>query len=109
MLLLTSMAIRPVRTVILRVQSVLQVELGELQHPLNHILYINSLWHVWGRHYVERSQTGICRLDHPLHDEIPPQTLLIHGVIILEMDYAINHYVKITTSTVSDIVLIIPT
>lgn len=80
---LTSVGIHSVDWVILRVQRVLQMELGVLQHPLNHIFYINSLWHVRRRHYVECSQTSIGRLGHSLHDEVAPQPLLIHGVIAL--------------------------
>lgn len=71
--------------IILRVQRVLQMELGVLQHPLNHILYVNNLGHAWRCHDVECSQTGISRLCHPLHDEVTPQTLLILGIIILQI------------------------
>lgn len=83
--MLTSMGIHSEGGVILRVQSVLQMELGVLQHPLDHILYINSLGHVWRCHDVECSQTGVSGLGHPLHDKVTPQPLLLHGIIILQM------------------------
>lgn len=87
---LTSVAVHSVGRVILRVQRVLQMKLGELQHSLDHILDINCFWHVWRRHYVECSQTGIGRFSHTLHYEITPQTLLVHRFIILQMHLKIN-------------------
>lgn len=82
---LTSVWIHSVGRVVLRIQRVLQMELCELQHPLDHILHINGLGHVWGGHDVKGGQTGISRLGHPLHDEVPPQTLFVHGIIPLKI------------------------
>lgn len=79
------MGIHSVGRVILRVHRVLQVELGVLQHPLNHILHINRRGHVWRRHDVECSQTGISRLRHPLYYDVTPQPLLIQGIITLHI------------------------
>lgn len=81
----TSMGIRSVGRVVLRVQGVLQVELGVLQHPLNHVLYVDSFRHVWRCHDVERGQAGIGRLGHALDDEFTPQPLLLHRIITLQM------------------------
>lgn len=78
------MGIRSVGRVVLRVQGVLQVELGVLQHPLDHVLYVDSFGHVWRCHDVERGQAGIGRLGHALDDEFTPQPLLLHGIITLQ-------------------------
>lgn len=80
----TSMGIDSVGWVVLRVQRVLQVELDVLQHPLDHVLDVDSFGHVRRRHDVKRRQTGIGRLGHALHDELAPETLLVHGVVPLQ-------------------------
>lgn len=90
MTVLTSMRIQSVGRVVLRVQRVQKVELGELQHPLDHILDVHSFGHVWRGHDVERSQTGVSRLGHPLHDEVAPQPLFVHGIILLKKKKKIN-------------------
>lgn len=78
------MVIRSVGRVVLRVQGVLEVELGVLQHPLDHVLYVDGFGHVWRRHDVERGQAGIGRLGHALDDEFTPQPLLLHRIITLQ-------------------------
>lgn len=57
--MLTSMRVHSVDRVILRVESVLQVKLGVLQHPLNHVLDVHRLGHAGRRHDVEGRQTGV--------------------------------------------------
>lgn len=66
------------------------MELGVLQHPLNHILYVYSLGHTWRCHYVECSQTGISRFSHPFHDKVAPQPLFVHRIITLQIPNAIS-------------------
>lgn len=78
------MGIRSVGRVVLRVQGVLQVELGVLQHPLDHVLYVDGFGHVRRRHDVERGQAGVGGLGHALDDEFAPQPLLLHGIIALQ-------------------------
>lgn len=78
------MGIDSVCRVVLRVQRVLQVELDVLQNPLDHVLDVDSFGHVRRRHDVKRRQAGIGRLGHALHDELAPQTLLVHGVVALQ-------------------------
>lgn len=79
----TSVGIGSVGRVVLRVQRALQVELDVLQHPLDHVLDVDGFGHVCRRHDVERRQAGVGRLGHALHDELTPQTLLVHGVVAL--------------------------
>lgn len=77
------MWIHPVGGVVLGVKSVLQVELGVLQHPLDHVFDVNSFGHVWRRHDVERDLTGVGGLRHALDDEVAPQPLLLDRIVAL--------------------------
>lgn len=77
------MRIHSVGRVVLWIQSVLQVELGILQHPLDHIFDVNSFGHVWRCHDIERNLTGVSRLCHPFDDEVAPQPLLLHRIVTL--------------------------
>lgn len=79
----TSVWIHPVGGVVLGVKRVLQVELGVLQHPLDHVLDVNGFGHVWRRHDVERNLTGVGGLGHALDDEVAPQPLLLHRIVTL--------------------------
>lgn len=53
------MRVHPIDRVILGVEGVLQVELGVLENPLDHVLHVYGLGHVGGRHDVEGRQTGV--------------------------------------------------
>lgn len=79
------MRVHSVGRVVLWIQGVLQVELGVLQHPLDHVLDVNSFGHVWRCHDVERDLTGVSGLCHSFDDEIAPQPLLLHRIVALAM------------------------
>lgn len=81
----TSMRVHSVGGVILWIQSVLQVELGVLQHPLDHVLDVNGFGHVWRCHDIERDLTGVGGLCHSFDDEIAPQPLLLYRIVTLVM------------------------
>lgn len=48
------------------------MELGKLQHPLDHILDVDGLRHARRGHDVQSRQAGVGRFGHPLHDEVTP-------------------------------------
>lgn len=77
------MRIHSVGGVVLWVNSVLQVELGVLQHPLDHVFDVNSFGHVRRCHDVERHLAGVGGLRHPFDDEVAPQPLLLHRIVTL--------------------------
>lgn len=77
------MRIHSVGGVVLWIQSVLQVELGVLQHPLDHVLDVNSFGHVSRCHDVERHLAGVSGLCHPFDDEVAPQPLLLYRIVPL--------------------------
>lgn len=81
----TSMRVHSVGGVVLWIQSVLQVELGVLQHPLDHVLDVNGFGHVWRCHDIERDLTGVGGLCHSFDDEIAPQPLLLYRIVTLAM------------------------
>ena len=78
------MGVHPVHRVVLRVESVLQVELGVLEHALDDVLDIHRLGHVHGGHDVQGGEAGVRRLGDSLHDKVSPQPLLVLPIVVLQ-------------------------
>ena len=78
------MGVNPIDGVVLRIESVLQVELGVLEHALDDVLDVHRLGHVHGGHDVQGGEAGVCRLGDSLHDEVSPQPLLVLAVVVLQ-------------------------
>lgn len=62
------------------------MELGELQHSLYDVLYVDSLGHVRRGHDVKSCQAGIRWLCDSLHYQVSPEFLLIFSIMVLRLE-----------------------
>lgn len=84
--ILTSMRVHSVDWVVLWIQCVLKMELGELQHSLYDVLYVDSLGHARRGHDVKSCQAGVCWLCDSLHYQVSPEFLLIFSIVVLRLE-----------------------